>query len=109
MKKNHCIALEIREQILKRVKEEVSVGQVAGRGHPRNDDLKLQDTNGVLHEEGIGGIGLNKLDSVASSLAPGGKVTGDLIFEVTSAGTSKMTLHFQPLFSFGKPVSIKLQ
>ncbi|MBU6500352.1 MAG: DUF4352 domain-containing protein [Patescibacteria group bacterium] len=72
--------------------------------------FKLQDANGALHDEAItAGIGLNKLDSAASELAPGGSVTGDMVFEVPSNATAKMILHYQPLFSFGQPVDIQLQ
>lgn len=72
--------------------------------------FKLQDANGALHDEAItAGIGLNKLDSAASELAPGGSVTGDMVFEVPANATSKMVLDYQPLFSFGQPVDINLQ
>lgn len=73
-------------------------------------DFKLQDANGALHDESItGGIGLNKLDSAASELAPGGSVTGALVFEAPANATSKLVLDYQPLFSFGQPVDINLQ
>ncbi len=70
-------------------------------------DFKLQDDSGVIHDQGLGGIGLNKLSS--GSLASGGKTSGDIIFEVPQNATSRLILHYEPLFSFGQPVQIELQ
>lgn len=70
-------------------------------------DFKLQDGNGVIHDQGIGGIGLNKLN--AGSLAAGGKTSGDVIFNVPKDATSNLTLQYQPLLSFSQPVVIELQ
>lgn len=70
-------------------------------------DFKLEDANGVKRDQSIGGIGLNKL--ATGSLSPGGKTTGDLIFEAGKDATGKLTLHYQPLLSFGKPAIIELQ
>jgi hypothetical protein len=70
-------------------------------------DFKLQDGNGLIHDQGLGGIGLTKLST--GSLAPGGKTSGDIIFDVPQDATSKLTLHYEPLFSFSDPVTIELQ
>lgn len=72
-------------------------------------DFKLEDADGVQRSEALGGIGLNKLGSV-SSLAPNGKVSADLIFEVPQTATSQMRLHYKPLLSFSsKQATIELQ
>lgn len=70
-------------------------------------DFKLQDADGVIHDQGIGGIGLNKLSS--GSLAAGGKTSGDIIFSVSKSATSNLTLQYQPLFSLSQTVAIELQ
>lgn len=71
-------------------------------------DFKLEDANGVQRNEAIGGIGLNKLTSSATTLSPGGKISGDLIFEAPKDST-RLILHYKPLISFGKPAKIELQ
>ncbi len=70
-------------------------------------DFKLQDADGLIHDQGLGGIGLKKLSS--GSLAPGGKTTGDIVFEVPQNATSELTLQYEPLFSFNGPVMVELQ
>jgi hypothetical protein len=48
------------------------------------------------------------MDSV-TSLSPGGKISGDLIFEVPQNAISKLTLDYQPLLDFGESAKIELQ
>jgi predicted RecA/RadA family phage recombinase len=71
-------------------------------------DFKLKDADGVIRDQTLGGIGLNSLSSI-SSLAPGGKASGDVIFEVPKTATSDMTLEYDPIGSFGSTVDIELQ
>jgi type II secretory pathway pseudopilin PulG len=70
--------------------------------------FKLQDANGEQVNESLGGVGLNKIDSV-SSLAPNGTATGNVIFEVPASATSNLTLIYQPLFSASAPINVQLQ
>ena len=72
--------------------------------------FKLEDSRGVQRSEAIAaGIGLNKLSGqTLTSLSPGGKITGDLLFAVQRNATSELTLHYQPLLDFGKPAKIEL-
>ena len=73
-------------------------------------DFKLEDANGVQRNEALAGIGLNKLNSGSvTSLSPGGKISGDLIFEVPQNAISKLTLDYQPLLDFGESAKIELQ
>lgn len=73
-------------------------------------DFKLEDGNGVQRNEALGGIGLNKLSSGSiTSLSPGGKITGDMIYEVSKSSATNLKLHYKPLFSFGDPATIELQ
>lgn len=73
-------------------------------------DFKLEDSQGVQRSEALSGIGLNKLSSGSvTSLAPGGKISGDLIFEVARAASDKMKLHYKPLLSFDDTIVIELQ
>lgn len=64
-------------------------------------DFKMQDTNGVQQSESIMALSTGKLNS--GSLAPGGKVTGKLAYEVP-AGDSGLKLLFDNFSFFGGTV-----
>ena len=70
-------------------------------------DFKLEDATGVIHDQSLGGVGLNALST--GSLAAGGKTSGDILFEVPQNATSNMALMYQPLFSGNQPVKVELQ
>ena len=71
-------------------------------------DFKLQDADGLIHDQSLSaGIGLKKLSS--GSLAPGGKTSGDIIFSVPEESISELTLKYEPLFSLAKEVVVELQ
>ena len=74
-------------------------------------DFKLQDFQGVQRSEAIAaGMGLNKLSGQSvTSLSPGGKITGDLLFAVPKLNTDQMTLLYKPMVSFGSSAKIELQ
>lgn len=74
-------------------------------------DFKLEDANGVQRSEAIAaGLGLNKLSGQSlTSLSPGGKIIGDLIFSVPKQATSRLILHYQPLLDWGPPAKIELK
>ncbi len=68
-------------------------------------DFQIQDTNGVLKSEAfITGLE-NQLSS--GNLAPGGKVTGRLGYEVPK-GDANLKLVFKPSFWTNKSVTVKL-
>ncbi len=68
-------------------------------------DFQVQDSNGVLKSEGfITGVE-NKLES--GGLAPGGKVTGNIAFEVLKGDTG-LKLIFKPSFWSNKTITVKL-
>ena len=55
-------------------------------------------------------MGLNKLSGQSvTSLSPGGKITGDLLFAVPKLNTDQMTLLYKPMVSFGSSAKIELQ
>jgi hypothetical protein len=71
-------------------------------------DFDLQDANGVINNAtAIGGVGLNQLSS--GELTPGGKKTGDLIYEVDESGLSDLTLTYTADFWGNKTIKVKLQ
>lgn len=67
-------------------------------------DFQIQDSNGVLKDETFA-LAENRLNS--GNLAPSGKVTGNLIYQV-SAGDAGIKLIFKPSFWSSKTVTIKL-
>lgn len=68
-------------------------------------DFQVQDSNGVLkNEDFVAGVE-NKLNS--GNLAPGGKVTGNLAFQVPK-GDAGLKLIFKPSFWSNKTVTVKL-
>lgn len=72
-------------------------------------DFDLQDANGVINNiTTFWGRGLiNRLGS--GELAPGGKKTGDLIYEVDESGLSDLILIYAADFGGKKTVKVKLQ
>lgn len=74
-------------------------------------DFKIEDAQKVQRSESFtAGIGLKKLSGQSiTSLSPGGKITGDLIFTIPKEGLSQMTLFYKPLVSFGQPAKIQLE
>lgn len=70
-------------------------------------DYKIQDANGVQSTPGFGGIGLDKISS--GQLIPGGKVSGNLIFDVDQAATTNLILLYQPSFWSGQTARVLLQ
>lgn len=69
-------------------------------------DWKLQDSKGVIKDVATAAFGVDgALDS--GSLAPGGTVSGFLVFEVP-AGDKELTLRYSPSFWSNKKVEVKL-
>lgn len=69
-------------------------------------DWKLQDSKGVIKDVASIAYGVDgALNS--GELAPGGKVTGFLVFEV-AAGDTGLTLRYNPSFWSDKKIEIKL-
>ncbi|MFA5030369.1 MAG: DUF4352 domain-containing protein [Patescibacteria group bacterium] len=66
-------------------------------------DFKMQDSNGVQKTEAYT-MATNKLNS--GDLAPGGKITGNLVYDVPLDATG-LKLLFNPTF-WGKTVTVKL-
>lgn len=66
-------------------------------------DFKMQDNNGVQKTEAYT-MATNKLDS--GDLAPGGKITGNLVYDVPTGATG-LKLLFNPTF-WGKTVTVNL-
>lgn len=66
-------------------------------------DFKMQDSNGVQKTETYT-MSTNKLNS--GDLAPGGKITGNLVYDVPTGATG-LKLLFTPMF-WGKTVTINL-
>lgn len=71
-------------------------------------DFKLEDGNGAIRNQSIGGVGIKSLSSIGA-IAPGGKASGQVLFEAGKDALDKLTLHYDPTFSFGKAVAIELQ
>ena len=70
-------------------------------------EFKLQDSNGVQQNESFSALSEGKLNS--GSLAPGGKVSGKLAYEVPS-GDAGLKLLYQSFSFFGnKAVTFNLQ
>jgi hypothetical protein len=71
-------------------------------------DFDIQDANGVINNvTAVAGAGLNTLGF--GELAPGGKKTGDLIYEIDESGLSDLTLTYTADFWGNKTVKVKLQ
>ena len=70
-------------------------------------DFKLQDANGVQVTAGFSGVGLDKL--IGGQLIPGGKVSGDIIFDVNKDALQTLTLLYQPSFWSGQAARVLLQ
>ncbi len=68
-------------------------------------NFELQDTNGVKHNEQITAITEGRLNT--GTLAAGGKVTGNLVYEVPK-DDSGLKLVFESGSLFGKTVTVKL-
>lgn len=66
-------------------------------------DFKIQDSNGVQKTEAFT-MATNKLNS--GDLAPGGKITGNLVYDVPTGATG-LKLLFSPTF-WGETVTVKL-
>jgi hypothetical protein len=69
-------------------------------------DWKLQDSKGVIKDVASAAYGVDGALS-SGQLAPGGKVSGFLVFEA-SAGDTGLTLRYEPSFWSDKKVEIKL-
>lgn len=68
-------------------------------------DFQMQDSNGVLKGEDFTALSENKLNS--GNLAAGGKVTGNLAFQVPK-GDAGLKLVFKPSFWSNKTITFKL-
>lgn len=68
-------------------------------------NFQLQDTNGVKHNENIMALSEGRLNT--GTLAAGGKVTGNLVYEVPKDDNG-LKLVFESGSFFGKTVSVKL-
>lgn len=71
-------------------------------------DFKLEDGNGAIRNQSIGGVGIKNLSSIGA-IAPGGKASGDILFEASKDALAKLVLHYDPAFSYGKEILIELQ
>lgn len=70
-------------------------------------EFKLQDSNGVQQNESFTALSEGKLNS--GSLAPGGKVTGKLAFEVPKGDAGLKLLYQSYSFFSNKAVTFNLQ
>lgn len=68
-------------------------------------NFQLQDTNGVKHNENIMALSEGRLNT--GTLAAGGKVTGNLVYEVPK-DDSELKLVFESGSLFGKTITVKL-
>lgn len=71
-------------------------------------DFKLEDGSGAIRNQSIGGVGIKNLSSVGA-LAPGGKASGDILFEASRTALDRLVLHYEPTFSFGDAIAVELQ
>jgi hypothetical protein len=69
-------------------------------------DFKMQDSNGVQQSESLTALSDGKLNS--GSLAPGGKVTGKLAYEVPSGDKGLKLLFQNPSLFSNKVITFKL-
>lgn len=68
-------------------------------------NFQLQDSNGVKHNEAITALTEGRLNT--GTLAPGGKITGKLAYEVPKDDAG-LKLVFESGSLFGKTVTVKL-
>lgn len=69
-------------------------------------DFKIQDASGNQTSETISASSANALSS--GSLAQSGTVTGNIVFDVTTANASKLKLLFQPSFWDSQTATVDL-
>jgi len=67
--------------------------------------FNIKDGAGVIQDTAFGGVDINTLSS--GNLAPGGEISGKLLFEVNEANIEDLTLFYEPAF-WGERVEIEL-